>query len=245
MEIRHLDEKSLSEYTAEARARLAKKLDSNPFAENHEIHGLSNEEYRKTALWKKYIRPWILYRDERKCQACGDKRNTQTHPLDIHHRDYTKATLEGKSDKGLITLCRSCHWQVEFMNPESESNRRSEEQKEEKLVEMLALYQAKITEQKRIHEETIVELIEEKKRGCINLTIALRHGEEIITPSYSFKTSLLVDLFRSQSNGKTPLSKKFSNSRAKLHQGKSANIWSGGSLEDKIGSIIVLQNGVI
>lgn len=146
MEGRYLEGKTLNDFVTDARARLASKLDSNPFTENHEICGLSNEDYRKTALWKKYIRPWVLYRDGKRCQTCGDKRNTQNHPLDVHHRDYTKVTLEGGSDKGLITLCRSCHWQVEFMNPESETNRRSEEQKETKLADMLALYEAKITE---------------------------------------------------------------------------------------------------
>ena len=72
-------------------------------------HGIADsyQEYLKSDLWAA-IRARALELDGHKCRCCGS-RATQ-----VHHTNYTKATLEGTSLKALISLCRPCHKFIEF-----------------------------------------------------------------------------------------------------------------------------------
>jgi 5-methylcytosine-specific restriction protein A len=130
---------SLEEYSSETRVRLERSLNKNPYAENHEIHGMSNDEYRKTSLWKK-IRLWVRTRDDFSCQTCSKKGNTKYRPLDVHHRAYDKDTLEGRTPSNLISLCRECHDKIEYFEPEKINKRECEKQKEIVLKKMLEAY---------------------------------------------------------------------------------------------------------
>jgi 5-methylcytosine-specific restriction endonuclease McrA len=68
--------------------------------------------YRKSdRYWRgrSGIRQRILRRDKSLCVCCGAKSNHI-----VHHRRYTMEALTGKDDDALITLCRDCHFDVEF-----------------------------------------------------------------------------------------------------------------------------------
>ena len=65
------------------------------------------EDYLLSNLWKR-IRAKVLDRDERECRLCG------VTSYMVHHLDYKKDTLLGKSFTGLVTICQLCHNKVEF-----------------------------------------------------------------------------------------------------------------------------------
>ena len=63
--------------------------------------------YLQSALWFK-IRERVLKRDDHVCLWCGKRAQV------VHHRCYTKDVIEGRDDDQLVSLCHSCHAQVEF-----------------------------------------------------------------------------------------------------------------------------------
>lgn len=63
--------------------------------------------YLQSKLWKK-IRRRILKRDKRICVFCGAAAEL------VHHRNYERETLEGKSDNALVSLCTGCHSYIHF-----------------------------------------------------------------------------------------------------------------------------------
>jgi outer membrane murein-binding lipoprotein Lpp len=67
------------------------------------------EEYLESAKWKE-IRDGIWARDGKKCQACGQSAEC------VHHRSYSDAVMNGdvKQLHQLVSLCNSCHHEVEF-----------------------------------------------------------------------------------------------------------------------------------
>ena len=72
--------------------------------------GFSNyKEYLQSDLWK-IIRKHILARDAYHCRArrCNNRTN------EVHHFTYDSATLIGRSPYTLVSLCRECHYSIEF-----------------------------------------------------------------------------------------------------------------------------------
>jgi 5-methylcytosine-specific restriction endonuclease McrA len=66
----------------------------------------SYEDYCQSPLWKK-VRRRILLRDMATCRRCKGKATV------VHHRRYTKETLEGTDDQWLCSLCEGCHKFIE------------------------------------------------------------------------------------------------------------------------------------
>lgn len=64
-------------------------------------------DYLASELWAS-IRARVLHRDEGKCCLCGGCASQ------VHHSNYKRTTLSGKSIAALFSLCRSCHLAVEF-----------------------------------------------------------------------------------------------------------------------------------
>lgn len=69
----------------------------------------SYEAYLFSELWRQ-IRLRVLERDGWKCCACGE------FARQVHHRDYSRATLLGKKLSALVTICYECHRKIEFKN---------------------------------------------------------------------------------------------------------------------------------
>ena len=63
--------------------------------------------YLKSPGWQK-IRSRIIKRDKGLCLICE---TTATH---VHHHDYDDATMQGKNDDSLVSLCETCHLAIEF-----------------------------------------------------------------------------------------------------------------------------------
>ncbi len=64
-------------------------------------------QYLNSSLWKK-IRSEFLIKKEYKCRICEKRADT------IHHRQYTLENMSGKNDEYLVSLCKSCHYKIEF-----------------------------------------------------------------------------------------------------------------------------------
>ena len=62
----------------------------------------SYQEYLDSDFWKA-IRKSVLKRDDYKCRICGCA------ATEVHHRNYKPATMNGRSLKGLWSICRGCH----------------------------------------------------------------------------------------------------------------------------------------
>lgn len=71
-------------------------------------------EYLASDLWRS-IRSRIMTRDKAICRMCKAK------ATEVHHLRYTQRVLEGRSDKHLLALCRSCHEAAEFRGEEKVS----------------------------------------------------------------------------------------------------------------------------
>lgn len=71
--------------------------------------------YQASALWRT-IRVRIYARDGGQCVLC------RARAAAIHHLDYRRATLRGRNDRALVSLCDTCHGQVEF---DSNGNKRT------------------------------------------------------------------------------------------------------------------------
>lgn len=66
----------------------------------------SYSEYLNSELWAE-IRSSVLDRDGRKCKLCS-----MTAAV-VHHIEYTLVTLRGDCLDSLVSLCRSCHDNIE------------------------------------------------------------------------------------------------------------------------------------
>ncbi len=65
-------------------------------------------QYQASPLWKK-IRAKVFAVKGRGCWLCDQQ------AICIHHIDYAKDTLLGRSLDGLVPLCNTCHGVVEFL----------------------------------------------------------------------------------------------------------------------------------
>ena len=69
---------------------------------------LDHNDYLKTKLWRKTIRPRVLLRDKYLCRRCSGKADI------VHHISYDDDVLLGNNDDGLVSLCDGCHTVVHF-----------------------------------------------------------------------------------------------------------------------------------
>jgi hypothetical protein len=72
----------------------------------------SYQDYCDSELWKKEIRPKVIRRDKGMCCKCG--KNDRHDSIQIHHTEYTKDNLSGKSLDGMVCACAGCHYRAEF-----------------------------------------------------------------------------------------------------------------------------------
>ena len=68
------------------------------------------DRYLRSALWRK-IKARIEARDKGECCICGGD------AIEVHHHDYSEATMRGENDAALSSLCRDCHRAIEFDGP--------------------------------------------------------------------------------------------------------------------------------
>lgn len=66
-------------------------------------------DYLRSQTWHD-IRDAAFKRSGGKCQKCNRQANN------VHHKDYSRATLEGKTLDKLIALCHWCHSTAEFLS---------------------------------------------------------------------------------------------------------------------------------
>lgn len=96
------------------------------------------ESYLRSTLWQK-IREWVHERDNTTCLICRERKIIPIQEFDVHHRSYDLATMEGRDDTNLVTLCRRCHNRVEHY---SKGLRRfSVEEKEVEYQRLKALHE--------------------------------------------------------------------------------------------------------
>lgn len=78
-----------------------------------DVSSMEYEKYLRSTLWEN-IREWVKRRDNFCCVICLRKKHpAQFDEFDVHHRSYDIATLEGRDESQLITLCRRCHTKIE------------------------------------------------------------------------------------------------------------------------------------
>ena len=118
------------------------------------VEDMDYEKYLNTKLWKE-IKQYILDRDDNCCLVCLKEKYPGIE-FDVHHREYDRATMEGKDDSKLVTLCRRCHKKVEYY---PDGNRRTNiDEKEEELNRLIALH-------REIEEKGLaLHIISQKKR---------------------------------------------------------------------------------
>lgn len=67
------------------------------------------KEYMSSDLWCKKIRPNVKEKFKGVCQSCKlDMRGKNVRQI-VHHREYTKANLDGDTIEGLTLVCETCH----------------------------------------------------------------------------------------------------------------------------------------
>ena len=69
----------------------------------------SYEEYMSSDLWRKKIRPKVKERFKGVCQSCKLEMQDKGVQQIVHHREYTKANLDGDTIEGLTLVCKTCH----------------------------------------------------------------------------------------------------------------------------------------
>ena len=70
--------------------------------------GYSNyNHYLQSDLWNK-IRTKVFARDQSICFGCGDRASQ------VHHANYNREVLKGKTLKELYSVCSECHSRIEY-----------------------------------------------------------------------------------------------------------------------------------
>jgi hypothetical protein len=81
------------------------------------LRGLGYESYvayLASPLWAK-VRVKAFIQNGRKCKLCKRKADL------LHHKNYGRATLLGRSLEALVPICKDCHTELEF---DSKGNKR-------------------------------------------------------------------------------------------------------------------------
>lgn len=105
---------SLEDFIARELDAMARRLLREGYAT---LADLPYEKYLRSVLWTR-ITEWVLERDQNRCQICQGKPFTKFNPLEVHHRSYDLATLEGRRPDQLVSLCNGCHKRIEFYSDE-------------------------------------------------------------------------------------------------------------------------------
>lgn len=126
-------ESTLKSHVSTDLLKLKKRLAKQGFAD---ITVMDYEIYLRSTLWKK-IRDWVQQRDDFSCVICTRKKTSSRDEFDVHHRNYDLATLEGRDETQLVTLCRLCHTKIEYLNGKKRS---SLEEKEMEYQRLMALH---------------------------------------------------------------------------------------------------------
>lgn len=79
----------------------------------------THSEYLDSPLWKG-IRTRVLIRDGNKCRVC--LKNARH----VHHRSYDYATMSGRNLGRLVSICDSCHREIEFTGDAKNTLRQAE-----------------------------------------------------------------------------------------------------------------------
>lgn len=66
-------------------------------------------DYLASPLWEA-IRQRVLLRDKHKC-CCCDQPASQ-----VHHCSYAMSVMDGKLDELLISVCKACHFAIEYVS---------------------------------------------------------------------------------------------------------------------------------
>ena len=74
----------------------------------------SYRDYINSKLWKA-IRSAKLSCDPQ-CELCGHRAQH------VHHQSYSFSTLTGRNPKGLVSICASCHQEIEFRQDGTKRN---------------------------------------------------------------------------------------------------------------------------
>lgn len=67
-------------------------------------------DYLKSELWRR-VRSSVFIVNGTTCKCCGGGADQ------VHHMNYSEATLQGRRLDALIPICRPCHEKIEF-NPD-------------------------------------------------------------------------------------------------------------------------------
>jgi hypothetical protein len=94
------------------------------------LEQIDYNDYLNSPFWY-VIRYTVLYRDSHTCRLCGENAEV------VHHHDYSRGTLYGMNLDALVSLCHSCHEQIEFDNGDKII---SQSRKREKFDELLEKY---------------------------------------------------------------------------------------------------------
>lgn len=115
---------TLADHVASDLAKLRLRLAKEGWAD---LTQLPYDRYLNTALWTK-IKNWVRARDRHSGRLCETPAH-RIEDLDVHHRAYDLATLEGIDDSKLISLCRRCHNRVEqFADGQRRTDLRAKEE---------------------------------------------------------------------------------------------------------------------
>lgn len=88
--------------------RKRKRMTKARFLRMLKRHGWhSYTHYRRSSVWKR-IRAEVLERDEHQCCFCKRK------AIQVHHAEYSEDAILGKCLNGLFSVCRGCHYRLEF-----------------------------------------------------------------------------------------------------------------------------------
>lgn len=77
----------------------------------HELKTLGFQNYRdyiNSDLWKE-IRQKCLLRDDGRCRLCHFFKADH-----VHHQEYSLECLDGSDIQTLISVCKKCHYKIEF-----------------------------------------------------------------------------------------------------------------------------------
>ena len=68
----------------------------------------SYAQYTSSDLWRS-IRSQVFHRDHHRCRLCHFFGADH-----VHHIDYDENTMRGDNLESLISVCKSCHYKIEF-----------------------------------------------------------------------------------------------------------------------------------
>lgn len=117
---------------------------------------VSYKEYLNSDLWK-LIRARGFKVHGNKCKICGQETNI------LHHKNYEWEILSGKTVNGLVPLCKTCHYHIEF----SGGRKMSLDQANNKLAKYLSRKIKRKNNKTKKKKKKIKELSRKDKLKCL------------------------------------------------------------------------------